>query len=114
MQRDIASLVDILVAARLIQEFLTGVERGEFCEDALRQAAVVREFEIIGEAAKRVSDGFRDAHPEIPWKRMAGMRDILIHAYDHVDVDEVWYVAQTSVPELIRLIEPLVPAEGEV
>ena len=74
---------------------------------------MVREMEIIGEATKRISEGFRSAHPEIPWKKMAGMRDVLIHAYDEVDLDEVWNVSQNAIPELIAMIEPLAPAEAD-
>ncbi|MFB2981391.1 DUF86 domain-containing protein [Microseira sp. BLCC-F43] len=111
--RDLSSLVDILAAARLVQMFIAGVDRNTFETDLMRQSAVVRQLEIIGEATKRLSEAFRASHPKIPWRQMAGMRDILIHNYDDVDLDEVWNVATISIPELIQQIEPLVPSEGQ-
>lgn len=79
----------------------------------MRQSAVARQLEIIGEATKRLSEEFRGAHPEVPWRHMAGMRDVLIHAYDHVDMDEVWVAATESLPKLIAEIAPLVPPDRE-
>jgi uncharacterized protein with HEPN domain len=111
MERDEGSLLDILEAAKLVRQFVEGMSREAFDDDAKTQAAVVRQIEIVGEATKRVSAAFRSTHLDIPWKKMAGMRDVLIHAYDEVDLDEVWNVAQNAVPELIAQIEPLIPAE---
>ena len=74
---------------------------------------MVRQLEIIGEATKRLREAFRASHPTIPWRQMAGMRDILIHNYDDVDLDEVWNVATIYIPELIQQIEPFVPPEGQ-
>jgi len=69
------------------------------------------QIEIIGEATKRLSDEFRNQHPDIPWRSMAGMRDVVIHGYDHVDIEEVWRVAKADIPRLIMMLEPLVPPE---
>ncbi|WP_017302013.1 DUF86 domain-containing protein [Nodosilinea nodulosa] len=106
--RDLDYVVDILAAAHLIQSFLVGRDRGAFETDLMCQSAVIRQLEIIGEATKRLSATFRDNHPEIPWRQMAGMRDILIHAYDAVDVDEVWNVATQAIPRLVVQLGPLV------
>lgn len=109
--RDPSYLTDILEAARLIRSFVEGVSKERFDESPLIQSAVIRQMEIIGEATKRLSEPFRAAHPNVPWKKISGMRDILIHAYDHVDLDEVWNAAQTSIPELIERITPLLSSE---
>ena len=109
-QRDFSYLTDILEAARLIRSFIHGVDKERFEDSPLVQSAVMRQIEIIGEATKRLSEKFRAEHAEIPWRRIAGMRDILIHAYDHVDLDEVWNAAVTSLPALIKQIEPLIPS----
>ena len=113
MQRDAVHLLDIVTAARLALDFAKGLNRLQFQHDLKTQASVIREIEIIGEATKRLSAEFREAHPQIPWQDIAGMRDVLIHAYDKVDVDELWYVLETSIPELISLIEPMLPRESE-
>ncbi len=107
-QRDLSYLTDIIQAARQIQEFIQGINKTQFENSSLVQSAVIRQIEIMGEAAKRLSEKFRLEHPEIPWKRIAGMRDILIHAYDHVDIDEVWNVVETSIPALLKQIETVI------
>jgi uncharacterized protein with HEPN domain len=79
----------------------------EFLEDQKTQSAILHRLLIIGEAVKRVSPEFRAAHPEVPWKLIAGTRDKLIHFYDGVDLNEVWKMVVSDLPQLIRWIEPL-------
>lgn len=109
--RDLSSLADILDAARLAASFVKGIDKDAFDDNLMIQSAVIRQVEIMGEATKRLSEQFRESNPQIPWRNIAGMRDILIHAYDHVDPDEVWNVAQSSIPGLIRQIEELLPED---
>lgn len=111
MSRDLAYLLDILDSARLAQQFAQGVDRGGLADDAMRQYAIVHSIQIIGEAARRVSEEYREMHPEIPWRSIIGMRNQLVHKYDDVDLDVVWRVVQHEIPELIALIEPLVPPD---
>jgi uncharacterized protein with HEPN domain len=67
---------------------------------------------IIGEAVKRISLEFRAAHPEVPWRLIAGTRDKLIHFYEGVDLEEVWKMVISDLPRLIRWIEPVVSPAG--
>ena len=109
MHRDDAHLLDILKAARLAIEFKGPAEKTEFLGDAKTQSAILHQLLIIGEAVKRISAEFRAAHPEVPWRLIAGTRDKLIHFYDGVDLEEVWKMVNSDLPELVRLIEPLAP-----
>ena len=109
MPRDDAHLLDILKAARLAIEFKGPTEKAEFLEDTKTQSAVLHQLLIVGEAVKRMSPEFRAAHPDVPWKLIAGTRDKLIHFYEGVDLEEVWKMVSSDLPELIRSIEPLAP-----
>ena len=109
--RDVESVLDILQAARRVASFVQDMSYDEFTGDVRTQFAVLRGIEIIGEAAKRISEPYKLTHSNIPWRAMSGMRDVLIHAYDHVDINEVWNVVQADIPTLIANIEPLVPEE---
>jgi uncharacterized protein with HEPN domain len=109
LSRDDAHLLDILKAARLAIEFKGFVEKAGFLDDAKTQSAVLHQILIIGEAVKRLSQEFRAARPEVPWKLIAGTRDKLIHFYEGVDLEEVWKMATSDLPQLIRQIEPLAP-----
>jgi uncharacterized protein with HEPN domain len=109
LPRDDAHLLDVLKAARLAIEFKGLAEKSDFLADAKTQSAVLHQLLIIGEAVKRMSPEFRAAHPEVPWKLIAGTRDKLIHFYEGVDLEEVWKMVTSDLAELIRLIEPLAP-----
>ena len=105
MSKDNAYLEDVLEAAKAIQRFTTGVSREAFKGNEEKYEAVNRKFEIIGEAARRLSPEARNQAPEIPWKLITAMRNILIHDYDDVDLDVVWNTVQKDVPTLIARIE---------
>ena len=109
MQRDAATLVDIVPACRDIAQFIHGFGQDEFTSNALVRTAVLRKLEIIGEATKRLSNDLREAHSEIPWKKMAGLRDRLIHAYDDIDLSKIWEIATIDVPRVCSMLEPLLP-----
>jgi len=96
--------------ARILDYTTSG--RDSFMADPRTQDAVIRNIEIIGEAVKNLSDELRYAHPDVSWKRTAGMRDRVIHAYFGVDLDLVWEVVGTHVPDLKRRVEQLLDASG--
>jgi uncharacterized protein with HEPN domain len=112
MQRDEGYLYDILHEARTAREFVGWRTFEEFEKDKQCQYAVIRAIEVIGEAAGRISEEFREAHSEVPWRRMIGMRNRLIHGYGDIVLSTVWEVVSTSVPELIRSVEALLPPEA--
>ena len=107
--RDDASLLDIAEAIRRIQLFKGDMDRQAFLLDLKTQAAILHEITVLGEAVKRLSAAFRQKHPDIPWGRIAGMRDKLIHAYDEVDLERVWEVAEQDISHLKSRIQPLLP-----
>ena len=92
--------------------YLTGISRQDFLQGTQIQDSVIRRLEIIGEAAGRVSRKFRDAHPEIQWSRIRGLRNRMIHGYDDIDMDIVWDTVERDIPRLIEIIELLVPPEN--
>ncbi len=113
MQRDdVAYLLDMLIAARDAVSFVSELTRNQFEQSRLHQDALFKALEVIGEAAGRVTEQTRNRHPEIPWPKIIGMRNRLVHAYFEVDLDKVWDTAQDEIPRLITLLGPLVPPEG--
>jgi len=96
----------ILDAISKIERYVE-VGHDEFMEASHWQDAVIRQLEIIGEAVKRLAPETVGQQPEIPWRDIAGMRDVLIHHYMGVDLDAVWEATQTDVPRLRRAVEQL-------
>jgi uncharacterized protein with HEPN domain len=107
MSKDKASLHDIIQAAEDIMQAMNQVSFAELAMNREKQAAILYFFITIGEATKRLSPEFRVAHPEIDWKGIAGMRDILAHQYDRVNIQVVWDAVQTDLPELLTQLKSL-------
>lgn len=101
-------LAHIWECLQKIEHFTAG-GKGRFLQDVMVQDAVLRNFEIIGEAAKRLDDAYRAAHPEIPWRALAGLRDVLIHQYEGVDLERVWAIVEGELPDLRKAIAALLP-----
>jgi uncharacterized protein with HEPN domain len=91
---------DLREAIRLIFSYLGGMSYAEFCKDTKTRDAVIRNIEIVGEAAKGISEKLRAENPNIPWKGMAGIRDRLIHHYFGVNLEIVWQVVSEELPKL--------------
>lgn len=104
MRRDSVYLRHILDAIEKIESY-TSVGKDIFMTTAHWQDAAIRNLEIIGEAVKWLSDDFKESHPEIPRRSVAGLRDVLIHDYMGVDLETVWNVAQLNMPDLKRVVQ---------
>ena len=98
-------LRDILDSAVIIRAYLNAVSREAFMLSMEKQDAVLRRFEIIGEAASRLSPETQALFPDLPFRSMKGMRNIIAHDYGDVDIDQVWKTATTDLPELIHALE---------
>lgn len=107
MPRDQQSLIDIADSISLIFEYLDATTWSQFVDNSKDQDAVIRRLTIIGEATKRLSHELRDRHPEIPWKKMAGLRDVVVHQYDEIDLDILREIVDVNLPEIFRLLQPL-------
>lgn len=104
-------IAHILESIEYIEEDTDGMSQQSFLDDRTKQDAVIRRLEIIGETTKRIPEEFRNVHPDIPWKRMAGMRDVLIHEYLGIDLAIVWQVIQHEFPDLKQKLRHLQSAE---
>jgi uncharacterized protein with HEPN domain len=113
MWRDLAWVLDMLQASQKVIEYARGLNEEQFQASGLHQDAILRQLTIGGEAAKRVSAEFRVSHPEIPWRQVAGFRDVVVHDYSRVDLQEVWRIVQEDLPALVALLEALVPQEED-
>lgn len=111
MPRDNESLIDIERAARRVIRYAADCDRASLQINDEKVSAILYQITIIGEAAKRLSQDFRQQYPEIPWREITGMRDVIVHDYDQVDLDIVWDVIQNKLPELLISLQSLLPSE---
>jgi uncharacterized protein with HEPN domain len=108
---DTAYLLDMLLAARDAVSFAEGMSYADFARDRRTQLSILKSVEIVGEAASRLSEDTRRAHPSIPWPEVIGMRNRLVHAYFNIDLPLVWDTVCNDLPFLIAQLETLVPPE---
>jgi uncharacterized protein with HEPN domain len=108
MSRDPDLLLDdIIESGGAIRSYLEGQDFASFAADAMRRDAVIRRFEVIGEAVKKLPVTMTERAPEIPWRAIAGFRDVLAHAYFDTDVSVVWNSATVHLPALVSACERL-------
>lgn len=108
MTRDLNEyLKDILESISNIEEYTQGISEAEFSQNQQKQDAVMRRLEIIGEAVKNLPASFCEKHPDVPWPKIAGLRDVLIHGYFGLHIKRIWKVVKEDLPELKRKLEKI-------
>ncbi|MBD2848630.1 DUF86 domain-containing protein [Paenibacillus sp. IB182496] len=113
MKRSIMFLEDILDAMNRIQEYIRGVDYDSFLNNGMMIDAVIRNLEVIGEASRNTSDDIRLRYPEIPWRSMIGLRNILIHEYFGIDESIVWEVITKNLGEMRPHLLKAIQEEGD-
>lgn len=91
-----------------IESFSKNLSKKAFIKNRLKQSAIIREIEIIGEAVKNIPNSFRKKYPKIPWSKIAGARDKIIHHYFGLDLDTVWEIIEKDLPDLKKKINEIV------
>lgn len=110
---DIVYLYHIIESIELIEQFVEGIDIGDFIDNKMIHSAVIRQLEIIGEASKLVSDDLKNKYTAIPWKIMGDMRNILIHEYFGVDLIAVWDTVKNDIPKLKQDVNEIIESEGK-
>ncbi len=100
---------DIRDSIEAIKRYTAGLSKEDFFNSTEKQDAVYRRLEVIGEAANRLPDEFRNQYSTVPWNKIVGMRNVLIHEYDYIDLDRVWETLQKDIPMLEEYIK-LIPS----
>ncbi len=113
MPRDKSSLIDILNACESIKKYSENKSPEEFFKDEMTQDAIIRKIEIIGEASNRLSDELKNRFPDLPWEKMRGMRNILIHMYDEIDLNIIWDTINKDIPKLNTHLMKILPLIDE-
>ena len=111
MRRDDERLADIRHAAEAAERFILGRTRDDLEGDPILASALVYQITIIGEAAKNVSPQTQARLPDVKWTQMIGMRNVVVHAYWHLDLDELWRTVQDDLPDLLETL-PEITDEG--
>jgi uncharacterized protein with HEPN domain len=101
-------LAHILECAERIEQYTRGGKEAFLC-DTMIQDAVIRNFEVISEAAKTIPEDYRNRYTDIPWKLMAGFRDVLIHDYEGVDIKQVWKITNEDLPKVKAALSQILP-----
>ena len=97
-------LSDILESIERIEEYTKNRSKEDFADDYEKQDAIIRRLEIVGEATKNIPQYIKKVYPEIPWRQMSGMRDVLVHDYSGVKMERVWDTAKKDIPKLKKQI----------
>ncbi|MDP2959544.1 MAG: DUF86 domain-containing protein [Longimicrobiales bacterium] len=100
-------LGDILEAAELLERYTRDLTFEQFAEDTEKQDAVARRLEVIGEATKALPQDLRERYPAVPWREIAGARDVLIHEYFRIDLELAWQMVQEDVPDLAEQVRTI-------
>jgi uncharacterized protein with HEPN domain len=108
-KRDLVKCEDMRVHAERARQFIGTLSIEEFGSNELVQLAVIRCLEVIGEAARQVSEATRMESPAVPWSQIIGMRNLLVHDYGGVDLDQVYRVVAGSIPALLEQLRALIP-----
>lgn len=106
--KDLIRLKHMLDSAQAVLSFIKGEKRSSLNTNRLLVSGIIRELEILGEAAGKVSQKTRDLFPELPWKQLIGMRNRLIHAYFDVDHDVIWKTAKNYLPSFARQLKKII------
>lgn len=99
---------DIYDSIKAIKKYTLSLSKADFMASSEKQDAVIRRLEVIREADNRLTDDFRSLYPEIPWSGIVGLRNVLIHEYDTIDLDRVWKTIVKNIPELERQIRKII------
>lgn len=102
---------DILISMERIEEYITGLDFAIFKQNYMIVDAVVRNFEIIGEASKHIPSEIAEKYPDIPWKKMYGLRNIVSHEYFGIDYETIWKIASDELPNNIIDLRNLIEQE---
>ena len=112
-RRDEDFLGDINEAMELISLYTKGLTYRKFLEDRKAQDAVARNLEVIGEASKNITAAFKAKYPDVPWRKVAGLRDKLIHFYFGIDYKIVWSIVKKELPKLRKQVKDILKQEGD-